>query len=657
MEIDLEDKDINFIGNGIENCGNSCFMNSINQMLFHIPELREFMIRNIGIFEKSAYKKSDHENDLILKLIGLFMEIKKINNTKVTIKSDTVMYDGFTLDKLYESVQKEYFDNEKDNEGKKKENLVEFDNKYIKIEQILEHFQKYIHSKLSEDSKNEFKLKLVKFLNDNHLEYLKDLTKKKQLVSQLGELEEKEVEELSKENPNQERLKELSGLIDYKKSQIDIEDLNIDRIDYNTIFERIKDHYKRVRKDIYDNQQAASELLNMYLGNDNVGIIDSIITKYFDEIIIYNKNPLARFALNNEFLINKINLPFYDIYIKQIEMKKCKNGLIFNNKIIYESTISFKEKFKITLDDIIDEVNHKDCGAGEDVNTIRRTKYVPNKYIIINVGREYEQVYKIVYKVIKIETDTEKEKELETSFDWISRKLSFKDQGKEKDWDSKSKEYRFEQTEEKCEMFTDGTDTKFRDSKTGVEDLITNLYIYDGLYIKKQEVNDTPIENYNTVKKEMIINYNNGRENIEYELVGTVCKWGEVGGGHYWYHHKINNIWYEFNDAVLRESYPPDPKYMLILLFRKIGASYTIPIYQSLEDMKLHILQQISKNIMTYDNELSDDLSKISKLKGDIERLLYYSSSIGKNTKLDSTLQEIRNKLKQKINSNPILKP
>ena len=108
-----------------------------------------------------------------------------------------------------------------------------------------------------------------------------------------------------------------------------------------------------------------------------------------------------------------------------------------------------------------------------------------NKYIIINVGREYEQVYKIVYKVIKIETDTEKEKELETSFDWISRKLSFKDQGKEKDWDSKSKEYKLKQTEEKCEMFTDGTYTKFRDPSTGIEDLIINFDNYNGLYRRK----------------------------------------------------------------------------------------------------------------------------------------------------------------------------
>ena len=85
----MEEKDINFIGRGIENCGNSCFMNSVNQMLFHIPELREFMIKNEGLFEIASkkYKRSDpdseHDYDLLLKLIGLFKKIKALQPERI----------------------------------------------------------------------------------------------------------------------------------------------------------------------------------------------------------------------------------------------------------------------------------------------------------------------------------------------------------------------------------------------------------------------------------------------------------------------------------------------------------------------------------------------------------------------------------------------
>ena len=55
---------INKIGCGLENIsGTSCFFNSINQMLYHIPEFREFIILHEFLFE---------DNKEIINLIKLF---------------------------------------------------------------------------------------------------------------------------------------------------------------------------------------------------------------------------------------------------------------------------------------------------------------------------------------------------------------------------------------------------------------------------------------------------------------------------------------------------------------------------------------------------------------------------------------------------------
>lgn len=93
-----------------------------------------------------------------------------------------------------------------------------------------------------------------------------------------------------------------------------------------------------------------------------------------------------------------------------------------------------------------------------------------------------------------------------------------------------------------------------------------------------------------------------------------------------------------------------------MVLFRREGDEYKIPIYRNVADLKLHILQQIRADVMTYDTELSDDLSKTDKLKEDIERLLYYTHKYGSNThKIDEELLKINKEFKTKINT--ILKP
>ena len=114
-EYKLQDEDINFIGKGIENCGNSCFFNSVNQMIFHIPELREFMIRNEKLFEIASDKSkksdpdSEHDYDILLKLIGLFKKIKENKNTTEKIIENTKIKGDITLTDLYITIQNEYF--------------------------------------------------------------------------------------------------------------------------------------------------------------------------------------------------------------------------------------------------------------------------------------------------------------------------------------------------------------------------------------------------------------------------------------------------------------------------------------------------------------------------------------------------------------------
>jgi ubiquitin C-terminal hydrolase len=86
--------DINKIGIGIENCGSSCFFNSAIQLLFHIPELREFLIIN-----------QDHFNSLFLKNLIRIFELCCDNQV---ITRTTQLYNQ-NLGDFYRSVQQHFF--------------------------------------------------------------------------------------------------------------------------------------------------------------------------------------------------------------------------------------------------------------------------------------------------------------------------------------------------------------------------------------------------------------------------------------------------------------------------------------------------------------------------------------------------------------------
>jgi ubiquitin C-terminal hydrolase len=89
--IPIEQANINFVGNGVKNCGVSCFFNSTNQMLFHMVEFREFMI---------LYKNIFSSNQILYALAGLFEKMKRGN---VILTSDEIV-PGVKLENLYHLV-------------------------------------------------------------------------------------------------------------------------------------------------------------------------------------------------------------------------------------------------------------------------------------------------------------------------------------------------------------------------------------------------------------------------------------------------------------------------------------------------------------------------------------------------------------------------
>jgi ubiquitin C-terminal hydrolase len=86
--IPIEQADINFVGNGIQNCGVSCFFNSMNQMLFHMVEFREFMIQ---------IKDTLSSNRILYALAGLFEKMKRGN----VVNTTDVLVPGVTLNNFY----------------------------------------------------------------------------------------------------------------------------------------------------------------------------------------------------------------------------------------------------------------------------------------------------------------------------------------------------------------------------------------------------------------------------------------------------------------------------------------------------------------------------------------------------------------------------
>ena len=101
--INLSKADINYVGYGVQNCGNSCFFNSVNQMLFHIPEFRELLL---NYRDKFTVKNAD-DNSYLQRYIQLLYEMKKSTNA---LGTDCVLDSmGSTLNDFYQDSQERFF--------------------------------------------------------------------------------------------------------------------------------------------------------------------------------------------------------------------------------------------------------------------------------------------------------------------------------------------------------------------------------------------------------------------------------------------------------------------------------------------------------------------------------------------------------------------
>jgi hypothetical protein len=499
----------------------------------------------------------------------------------------------------------------------------------------------------------------------------------------------------------------LIGLFKEIKKNTDIK-INIKRS--NKIRENItlENLYTNIQKTYFHSdatpQQDALELLEFYFNNIIFSFNNSI------NLLIYHDQNIGNSQY--EYFLNNINLPFYELFIRIIYEKKCKSEeYIFEKDIQFElfKTFVCVNDIKINLDTTIESNHNKKCPPfirGDDIiNTQITTSHKANKYLLIKVLREYSQVYKkgkkirkkvliiqegeiipemstlffgnINYNIINqdaktgvitlehIEDKTRKtinESDItrpdsnykfkndfiSTNSEYINGILYFTDDNEvKKKWSDISEidksTYDVSDIERKCNMIMLDKDTYFED--------IDTERIYPLNYINQHTdiYHTNPLVNYDSD----ILNFNDNINNDEqiYESIGCICKSGSGLGGHYWYFHKINRTWYIFNDDDVPIIKTPDTKHIILILYRRKDADYKIPIYENVNDMKLDILKQIKDNVMTYDNVLPDNLYKDDKLKGDIKRLLYYTS-IGESDKssINKKLLDINKKFKEKIN-------
>lgn len=147
---------------------------------------------------------------------------------------------------------------------------------------------------------------------------------------------------------------------------------------------------------------------------------------------------------------------------------------------------------------------------------------------------------------------------------------------------------------------------------------------------KITKINYEPITNYN---KDLSINDTNGNR---YNLIGTICKAGEPGGGHWWYHHKINNIWYEYNDSSTTPNSEPSSDSIIYALFRKDNAKYSYVVYNTINSL----IHTIFTNAVIYINNY--DVKKSTKIKEYINILAYYTNVYNKGLKSEYNSQLVR---------------
>lgn len=157
---------------------------------------------------------------------------------------------------------------------------------------------------------------------------------------------------------------------------------------------------------------------------------------------------------------------------------------------------------------------------------------------------------------------------------------------------------------------------------------------------------------FNRIKLENPININLSQpvylEDIKknkYQLIGTICHSGSQFGGHIWYHHLYDNIWYTYNDSSHRDQIP-NTQNMYVLLFRKI----TLPTNK----INIYSLNYYNKlildNMILYQFDHINDRYK--KIKEYILILRFYTDIINnkKYTEFNDLILNVILEYKQRIN-------
>ena len=346
------------------------------------------------------------------------------------------------------------------------------------------------------------------------------------------------------------------------------------------------------------NQQDAPELINKYFSgippSEDKNNINISLNTNKDLIINNLSNNITN--SDNNFFYNKfnINFPLYNFLIRNKETIKCTNNDIINIK--YTSELFYFIKFNNDTINTIDIINIKenisnyaDCEITSK-KAIRENILYLNKYFIIKLNREYTKLNK-------------GDKEIKSKTDKDDNLIIINDDKSEFYLNTLSKEEK-----DKYEITSD---------------------------MSYHEINIPNFNNYSI---------NDSFEN-KYLLIGTVCKYGSPEGGHWWYHHKINDIWYEFNDATVTDNSEPDKKHIILLLFRKAGENYDVPNYENFKKLN----EEILKKVKIYENK--EVISEKDNIHEYIKILSKSSSLINNNqfTDYKSDLSEINQEYIKKI--------
>jgi hypothetical protein len=180
-----------------------------------------------------------------------------------------------------------------------------------------------------------------------------------------------------------------------------------------------------------------------------------------------------------------------------------------------------------------------------------------------------------------------------------------------------------------------------------------NKYLFLNINITEENVTKTSV----TINGTQIIQSNLNKlpnfnfKGKNYELIGTIIHSGRLGGGHYWYNHKINNQWYTFNDSRVSSGFEYTARIengvicysdnIRILLFREIGKTYNYLKYDY-DIINKHILNNVKNTFLTNVND-------VNYLDINIKILADFTYYLNKNKKYVVELTQLITNLKRNI--------